>query len=354
VAVPKLSIVIPTFNRASTLARTIDRIESQTVSSENYEVIVVDNASTDDTRLVLEAKSGKYSNLKVLFQPKPGAAATRNAGLREAVGDIVLFIDNDIIADPDLIEKHLEYHGRSSRLGVIGNVITPWYDSVDPFLRYLRHRGIYNPYTITSGPIDFSYYHTGNVSTPRLLLLETGGFNEDFFLYGMEDIELGYRLEKLGTQMINGEQARATHDYFPTYEEFIDRCEQAGYSLGKLIELHPDLQKRFVENGRGTKLLKRLHPIYSASWRAIESVYHWLARREAGRGTTGPVSPLLQLHYYWSIRYHFFLGYNQYRHHAFSGHDLHNVVQFGRRSLPDLALQRRKTGRPSARSAGMS
>src|SRR6266852_2636294 len=99
--VPKLSIVIPTFNRASTLACTIDRIESQTVSCEDYEVIVVDNASTDDTRIVLEAKSRKYVNLKSLFQPKPGAAATRNAGLRQAVGEIVLFIDNDIVAEPD-------------------------------------------------------------------------------------------------------------------------------------------------------------------------------------------------------------------------------------------------------------
>src|SRR6516162_5418252 len=102
-SVSKLSIVIPTFNRASILACTIDRIEAQTVSAENYEVIVVDNASTDDTRAVLEAKSRKYFNLKFLLQPKPGAAATRNAGLRQAASDIVLFIDNDIVAEPDLI-----------------------------------------------------------------------------------------------------------------------------------------------------------------------------------------------------------------------------------------------------------
>src|SRR5438445_6034765 len=103
-AVSKISIVIPTFNRASMLADTIDRSESQTVSAEAYEVIVVDNASTDDTRAVLDAKSRKYSNLKFLFQPKPGAASTRNAGIRQATGDIVLFIDNDIAAEPDLIE----------------------------------------------------------------------------------------------------------------------------------------------------------------------------------------------------------------------------------------------------------
>jgi hypothetical protein len=202
--------------------------------------------------------------------------------------------------------------------------------------------------------MDFSYYHTGNVSTPRCLLAEAGGFNEDFFLYGMEDIELGYRLEKLGVRMINGERARATHLYFPTYDEFIDRCEQAGYSLGKLIELHPDLEKRFVENGRWTKLLKRVHPIYRISAGAVESASRWLARSEARQGSTDPISRLLQLHYYWSIRYHFFMGYTQYRQHAVSGNGLHNVIQFGRRSLPDLALQRRKANRSSARSAGMS
>jgi glycosyltransferase involved in cell wall biosynthesis len=353
-AEPKLSIVIPTFNRASTLACTIDRIESQTVPAETYEVIVIDNASTDDTRAVLEAKGRTHLNLKCLFQPKPGAAATRNAGLRQAVGDIVLFVDNDIGAERDLIQQHLEYHSQFARSAVIGTVLAPWNDSVDPFLRYLRHRGIYNPYTIASGPIDFSYYHTGNASTPRSLLIEVGGFNEDFFLYGMEDIELGYRLEKLGVRMINGDRARATHEYFPTYDEFIDRCEQAGYSLGKLIELHPDLEKRFVENGRFTKLLKRLHPIYRLSANAVESASRWLARREAGHGSTGPISRLLRIHYYWSSRYHFFLGYNQFRQHALSGNALHNVIQFGHRSLSDLALQRHKTSRSSARSARMS
>src|SRR5581483_9166384 len=109
-ALPKVSIVIPTFNRASTLACTIDGLESQTLSKEEYEIIVVDNASTDDTRSVLDAKTRKYPNIKSLFQSKPGAAATRNAGLRQATGDIVLFIDNDIFAEPRLIEEHLEYH----------------------------------------------------------------------------------------------------------------------------------------------------------------------------------------------------------------------------------------------------
>jgi glycosyltransferase involved in cell wall biosynthesis len=351
--VPKVSVVIPTLNRAAVLAQTIDRIESQTVSKECYEVIVVDNASTDDTRQVLEAKSRQHPNLKSLFQSKPGAAATRNAGVRAAAADIVLFIDNDILAEPDLIERHLEYHLQHSNAAAIGRVVTAWNDQIDPFLRYLYHRGIYNPYTIASGPIDFSYYHTGNVSTPRVALLGAGVFNEEFLIYGMEDIELGYRLEKLGCRMVNGERARAVHQYFPTYEEFISRCEQAGYSLGKLIELHPELEKRFVESGKWTRLLKPFHHFYNVSSYVIESASRWLAYREKQRGT-GPVSHWLQLHYYWSIRYHFFRGYTQYRHHARNGNACANVVRFGHRRLPDFAVQPIESEKQSARSARLS
>jgi glycosyltransferase involved in cell wall biosynthesis len=352
-AVPKISVVIPTLNRAAVLAQTIDHIESQTVSRDSYQVIVVDNASTDETRSLLEAKSRNYPNLKSLFQPKPGAAATRNAGLRKVLGKIVLFIDDDIVAEPDLIERHLQYHHQHPKASVIGTVVAPWSDRVDPFLRYLHHRGIYNPYTIASGPIDFSYYHTGNVSTPRSLLVEAGGFNEEFLVYGMEDIELGYRLENLGCRMVHGERARALHDYFPTYDEFISRCEQAGYSLGKLIELHPELEKRFVDNSRWTKLLKTFRHMYSVSSYGIESACRWLARREARRGT-GPISRLLELHYYWSIRYHFFLGYRQYRHNARNGNALPNVIQFGRRKVPGLAVRHVETSKRSARSVRLS
>jgi len=344
--VPKVSVVIPTLNRARVLAQTIDRIETQTVSRDVYEVIVVDNSSADDTNFVLEEKSRQYANLKSLFQPKPGAAPTRNAGLGKASGEIVLFIDDDIFAEPELIEKHLEYHSVYPDASIIGSVVTPWNGRPDPFLRYLRHRGIYNPYTLASGPMDFSYYHTGNVSTRRSMLQQAGGFNEEFFIYGMEDIELGYRLQRLGCRMIHGEKARGVHQYCPTYEEFIERCQQAGYSLGKLIDLHPELKKRFVENGRWTWLLKRFHFLYRFCSYATEWVSRWLARRETQRGT-GPISKSLELHYYWSVRYHFFLGYSQYCHHARNGSVLNNVVLFGHRPVSDFAMERVHGGKRS-------
>lgn len=314
----KVSVVIPTLNRADLLATTIDRIESQTFPRDNYEVLVIDNASNDDTRRVLAQKSLLYANLRTFRQTKRGAAATRNVGIQNATGDVVLFIDDDIEADENLIQAHVTYHERDARVSAIGAVVTPWASSADPFLRYLCHRGIVNPYSLTASPMDFSYYHTGNVSSPRALLQAVNGFNEEFSIYGMEDIELGYRLEKAGSRMVPAPDAKGVHRFFPTYPQFIQRCEHAGYSLGKLVDLHPELKPRFVENGKRTRLLKRFHRLYQMFSDTTRPVSNWLIRYEERRGT-GPVMPILDQHFYWSVRYHFFLGYSHYLKHARNG-----------------------------------
>src|SRR5690242_2561418 len=130
------------------LASTIDCIERQTVPHASYEVLVVDNNSADDTQAVLKAKSAAYRNLRVFSQAKRGAAATRNVGIQEAKGDIVLFIDDDIFAEPNLIEAHLDYHRKHPNSSIVGDVVSTWEQASDPFLRYLRDRRIFNPYTI--------------------------------------------------------------------------------------------------------------------------------------------------------------------------------------------------------------
>jgi hypothetical protein len=127
----------------------------------------------------------------------------------------------------------------------------------------------------------------------------------------MEDIELGYRLETSGSRMIFAPEAKAVHYRFPTYEDFVDRSEQAGYSLGQLIRLHPELKKRFVESGRITKRLKNLHVLYKWAAGAIDPVFKRVTNWEKSRGTV-PVTRFMDVHYNWSIRYHFFLGYHRY------------------------------------------
>src|SRR5213594_2674164 len=308
---PKISVVIPTKNRSALLAETIERVESQTVPKDHYEVVIIDNNSTDDTRAVLEQKARIYSNFKFDFQKKPGAAATRNAGIRLATSDLILFIDDDVQAEPELVEAHLHCHSSNLNTSVIGAVSMPWGDTSDPFLKYLRDHRILNPYTPSKGPIDFSYYHTCNVSTPTQTLLDVGCFNESFKVYGMEDIELGYRLERAGCRMGFAPDARAVHYRFPSYHDFIGRSEQAGYSLGQLIQLHPELKKRFVEGSRIGRHLRHIHPLYRWTAAAMSPVFTLLTQWEGTRGTAR-LTRLMDAHYNWSIRYHFFLGYHRY------------------------------------------
>jgi glycosyltransferase involved in cell wall biosynthesis len=307
----KVSVVIPTKNRSALLGQTIEHIETQTFPRDQYEVIVIDNDSSDDTRGVLEQKSGTYPNVKCGFQEKPGAAATRNAGLRMVSGELVLFVDDDVQAEPELIQRHVEYHEKHPGASVIGAMAIPWGDTTDPFLRYLRDHRILNPYSPSNGPIDFSYYHTCNVSTPANILLELGGFNEAFNVYGMEDIELGYRLEQRGLPMIFAPEAKALHYRFPRYQEFMERCGLAGYSLGQFLSLHPSLKRRFVKGGRFTEFLKALHPLYGGAMVAMSPLITLLTNWEQRRGTV-PVTRLTDIHYRWAVRYSFFLGYQRY------------------------------------------
>jgi len=321
------------------LATTIDRIEKQTVGRDVYEVLIVDNNSSDSTPAVIAEKAAVYRNLKGFSQTKPGAAATRNVGIREATGEIVLFIDDDILAEPDLVEKHIYYHRENPGSSIIGTVTSSWQQSTDPFLRYLRDKGIFNPYSIACGqPMDFSYYHTGNVSTSRKQLCEVEGFNEEFFVYGMEDIELGYRLEQKGSRMTPGVAAKGRHEYFPTCDQFVERCQQAGFSLGKMIELHPELRQRFTENGKRTGVLKRFHVVYRMLMTASNPFYKSLMEWEERRGT-GKVGTALDQHYYWAIRYHFFLGYREYVRSARNGQTVNPVLQPGRQRIPNLAIE---------------
>ena len=141
--------------------------------------------------------------------------------------------------------------------------------------------------------------------------------------------------------MVHGPDARALHQYFPTYGQFIQRCEQAGYSLGKLVELHPELRSRFVENGKRTRLLKRFHVLYKMFYSAADPLSKLMCWWEEKRGT-GSITPLMDLHFCWAVRYHFFLGFNQYSRYADPGRGSGGRMKHKSQPIPKLAIERRK------------
>src|SRR5581483_11753966 len=130
----ELSVVIPTFNRASRLRTCLEALAHQTQPAEDFEVVVVVDGSTDDTRQMLSELKLPFL-LRVIEQPNQGQCAARNHGAQVASGRTLLFLDDDIIPGPDLISTHLAAHQEHSGIVGIGSLRMSIPTKADWFVR---------------------------------------------------------------------------------------------------------------------------------------------------------------------------------------------------------------------------
>src|SRR5437879_5783599 len=117
----KLSVVIPTLNRAAKLERTLRSLAAQTVPPDAYEVLVIDNGSSDGTAELLLCYGRNFTNWQGLREAQPGAAAARNRGVLASRGEVVLFLDDDVIAASDLLQEHLNTQAAHPGSAVLGD-----------------------------------------------------------------------------------------------------------------------------------------------------------------------------------------------------------------------------------------
>ena len=215
------SVVVPSYNRKKLLERTLHALLHQTVPVTAYEIIVVDDGSTDDTAAYLDDFVRRRQNLRHIHHPENrGVVATRNHGIQEARGDIVIFLDNDNVPEREFIEAHLWYHGQNAdgHVAVMGNAR---YASEcvegSNFARYMQSQYLACRPAKNLKGIDFSNLPARllgglNFSVQRADLLAVGMLDLHFgAYYGGEDGELGYRLHMAGVRIIFGEKARSTH-----------------------------------------------------------------------------------------------------------------------------------------------
>ena len=219
------SVVIPTYNRAPYLSRVLDALERQDVPAGTFEVIVTDDGSTDGTASVL-AKMTSYP-LTTVTQPNAGPAAARNAAIERASGDIVLFIDDDVIPASDLMRQHLRAHAASPGV-VIGRMAMPD-DARQPVWAEWEGRTLQRQYEqMLAGvfvPTPRQFY-TANASVQRADLVRAGLFDTAF--RRAEDIELAYRLEDLGLRFHFVPEAVVTHDTPRSLNGWMRMAEQYG------------------------------------------------------------------------------------------------------------------------------
>jgi len=204
----KVSIVIPTYNRKGEIKKLLDRFRKEDFSSDSFEVLVIDDCSSDGTRAFLESYKAPFRLVNIFHNENRGSAASRNDGVRTANNDIILFLDDDLIPEKGIITNHIKCH-HNKRCAVIGNIKYRETKSTRWISRYLSSRGVHK---IKRGAkIPFKCFWTSNASIRKENLINAGLFDEDFKGAGGEDTEIAYRLEKRGIEFLYAKEALCYH-----------------------------------------------------------------------------------------------------------------------------------------------
>jgi glycosyltransferase involved in cell wall biosynthesis len=242
---PRISVVVPTYNRLDTLRHVIPSLLAQDLRRGQFEIVVADSNSTDGTAEYLAGVAREAPFVRHLPGPYTGRASARNAGIAAAKGRIILFTDADIIASPDLLSRHLEHHDRPGTRAVVGMEV-----QVVSYEDYLAKRADRARRTPLHGEkpkrLSWLYFLTGNASAPRAELDRVGRFDEDFTGYGHEDLELGYRLQHAGIPIRYEPEAVNYHWHPVPWDEQQQKYELAGKSTVRFYRKHPafDVQLR--------------------------------------------------------------------------------------------------------------
>lgn len=240
---PLIGVVICTYNRAPLLGQALGALCGQTLGPDRFEVVVIDDGSTDDTRTVVEHFAA-ILNLRYAYQANSGLATGKNHGLFLTSAPLVAFLDDDDVLDSRCLEEHYLAHQRYPQphdavLGYTGLALEP---SRSPLMRYVTEIGCQLFYYSSLTPdsvLDFSYFWGGRSSCKRAFLLEHGVFNP-LFRFGAEDIELGFRLQSQGLRVIYNSRAISYMIRTLGFEDFCRRCYLQGRSNWVFSQLHPN------------------------------------------------------------------------------------------------------------------
>jgi hypothetical protein len=237
-----ISVVIPTFNRAALLQQALQSLAEQTIPVGDYEVVVVDDGSTDETSRVCEELSRRM-HLSYHLQEHGGISVAKNAGIAIATAPIVLCFDDDDVADPTLLAEHLRTHREhpEDEVAVLG--FTDWHHSLvrTPLMEWVTDIGqvLFAYQDIVDGSrLPFTYFWGGRTSCKTSMIMRHGGFDERFRF--LEDIELGFRLSHYGLVVIFNRRAASYMIRPLDLPGMLRRCERAGESLALFSRTHAE------------------------------------------------------------------------------------------------------------------
>lgn len=306
---PAISVVVPTYQRCAAVQRALAALALQTLPPERFEVIVVVDGSTDGTREALGSLSMPY-RLRVLEQANRGRAAACNAGIAEAAGEVIVLLDDDMLPAPGFLEAHGRLQPEGARRGVMGAVPIPTSADSPPLTRYIsakfgaHHQDLARPGHV----LRLRDVFTGNFSIRTAILREVGGFDEEFTVYGNEDLELSVRLARAGVELVFSPDASAVQTYAKDFDALARDRRSAGRTAVLLASKHPETfaALRLAAYGE-TPPLKRLIRSLALGISGSGCWLPWAVVRVIRRLERWD-SPLLRLCYPVAMDYFYWLG----------------------------------------------
>ena len=277
---PLITVQICTYNRRALLGQVMEALFAQDLDPARYEIVLVDDGSSDGTYEHVIRGLRPPCALHVVRQNNGGLARGRNVGIERARGEVILFMDDDVLATPGLLSAHARFHRVHPRAICRGGVINvASFESLPPARYSWRNY---------SG----AYFWTTNVSAPLALVREAGGFDERFSEYGWEDLELGYRLRRMGVPSILARDALVYHYKPPAapvaFSGMIRQARAQARTAVHFVRKHPHWRVRLATGQSAVNIW----------WSGVARSLRWpqMLERIAGAGRSGePAAPATML-----------------------------------------------------------
>lgn len=244
---PFVSVVIPVYNDPAGIEATLDSLRRQSFPAARYEVIVVDNGSTDETRDVVRGYLGAFDGLRLLVEDEvQGSYAARNAGITATTGEVIAFVDADMVVDPGWVERVARRMSRTDAeyVGCDVQLFTAGGEGLAA--EYNRRNDLHVERFVE----ELSFAPTCSLVVRRSLLAEVGGFDPRLRSGG--DMEFGNRVAASGRSLEYAADVVMYHPTRTTLGALLRKSKRVGRGKTQLRRYYPD---RY-----GSPLLAALNP----------------------------------------------------------------------------------------------